>query len=167
VCYNLAVLTGDSEALEVSYETREAQVTGFSNDGNTVTLTFQGENPGEVTQSEYTVRFAGTEAYAVVHVASVDNGVVIEDVDFDAQIAELEAYEPDFEEADIDLPEGTYIEDGELVVTEDAPEAMADVLVESGFAESELSRDVANDANDANDAAGDAGNGDANADARE
>ncbi len=86
------------------------------------------------------MRFAGTESYAVVHVVPEDNGVVIEDVDYDAQAAELGEYEPSFKEGDIALPEGTYLEDGEIVVAEDAPEAVQEPLVESGFAESEMSR---------------------------
>lgn len=61
-------------------------------------------------------------------------------MDYDAQIAELAAYSPGFTDEDISLPEGTYLDDGELVVDDDAPEVVQDVLVDSGFAESEMSR---------------------------
>ncbi len=137
VAYN--VPAGDGEGEEPQHETRQAEVTDFANDGAAVSLTFKGEGP-DASVDAYTVRFAGTEAYAVVHVAPKDNGVVIEAVDYNAQVAELGEYEPSFSEKDIALPEGTHLEDGELVVAEDAPEAVRESLVESGFAESEMSR---------------------------
>ena len=135
VGYNAPVEAAEGE--EPQYETRQAEVTDFSNDAGTVALTFKGEAG---TVDTYTVRFAGTESYAVVHVVPGDNGVVVEDVDYDALVAELSEYEPSFTEEDISLPEGTHLEDGELVVEEDAPEAVQEALVESGFAEGEMSR---------------------------
>ena len=137
VSYNVPVDVAEGE--EPQHETRQAEVTDFANDGAAVNLTFKGEGP-DASVDAYTVRFAGTEAYAVVHVAPKDNGVVIEAVDYNAQVAELGEYEPSFSEKDIALPEGTRLEDGELVVTEDAPEAVQEALLESGFAESEMSR---------------------------
>ncbi len=88
----------------------------------------------------------------MVHVVPEDNGVVIEDVDYDAQVAELGEYKAGFSEGDIALPEGTYLEDGEIVVTEDAPEAVQETLLDSGFAEAEMSRadDGGNADNNAN-----------------
>ncbi len=47
-----------------------------------------------------------------------------------------------FTAADVALPEGTYIEDGQLIVTEDAPDVIQEVLVESGIAEEEATRDA-------------------------
>ena len=140
VAYN--VPAGDGEVEEPQYETRQAEVTDFNNDDGTIALTFKGEAGAADT---YTVRFAGTESYAVVHVAPADNGVVVEGVDYDALVAELSEYEPSFTEEDISLPEGTHLEDGELVVEEDAPEAVQEALVESGFAEGEMSRADADD----------------------
>ena len=143
VGYNAPVEAAEGE--EPQYETRRAEVTDFSNDAGTVALTFKGEAGAADT---YTVRFAGTESYAVVHVAPADNGVVVENVDYDALVAELSEYEPSFTEEDISLPEGTHLEDGELVVEEDAPEAVQEALVESGFAEGEMSRADADDKSD-------------------
>jgi hypothetical protein len=89
VSYNVPVDVAEGE--EPRYETRQAEVTDFANDGAAVSLTFKGEGP-DASVDAYTVRFAGTESYAVVHVVPEDNGVVIEDVDYDAQVAELVYY---------------------------------------------------------------------------
>ena len=138
VSYNVPVDVAEGE--EPQHETLQAEVTDFGNDG-AVRLTFKGEGrDSNTSENTYTVRFAGTDAYAVVRVAPTDNGVVIEDVDFDAQVAELGEYKPGFSVEDIALPEGTYLEDGELIVTEDAPEAVQESLLDSGFAEAEMSR---------------------------
>lgn len=118
---------------ETAVEMRMGEVTDFENDGEAVTLTFQVEAVETDTRA-YTVRFAGTDAYAVVQAMPVQEEVVVEDVDFDAQIAELANYKPDFKEEDLPLPEGTFIEDGELVVTEDADKVVQSTLVGSGYA---------------------------------
>ena len=151
VSYEVELEVADGE--EPAFETRQAQVTGFANDGMAVTLTFQGEPTGGLDFGPYTVRFQGMPYYAMVQVnrASGDGAqvtsdpsdVVIEDVDYDAQIAELAEYKPDFADEDIALPEGIYFEDGEVVVTEDASEVVRETLVDMGMAEEEeMSRAV-------------------------
>ena len=129
-------------------ETRQAQVNDVAAGSDGVKISFQGEGAPELT---YTVRFAGTDSYAVVQVDPADNGVTIEGADLKAQQAELAEYKPGFEEKDIALPEGTRLEDGELVVAADAPEAVQEALLGSGSAESELSRGADGNSSDPED----------------
>ena len=135
---------GESEVVqtetEFTYETHEAKVTNFANNDGVIDLSFQAEEPGAALTWTYTIRFAGTEAYAVVQTSPNAEDVTIEDVNYDEQVAELSKYTPDFDEQDLALPAGTYIEDGEVIVTEDASEVVQETLLDSGYAESEMSR---------------------------
>jgi hypothetical protein len=153
VAYSVPTLPEDGE--EPVLEMREAEVTSFSNDNGEIALSFKAEESGPLLSWTYTVNFAGTRYYALVQTSPAPNDIVLEEVDYDAQIAELQAYKPDFTEKDISLPEGTYIEDGTLMVSDDAPEIVQETLVESGFAEQEMSRADVNPGNSGG-AAGDA-----------
>lgn len=157
VAYSVSVLPEGGE--EPVLEVREAEVTGFSNNNGEISLSFQAEEPGPVLSWTFTVNFVGTQAYALVQTSPAPNDIVIEEVDYDAQIAELLAYKPDFTEEDISLPEGTYFEDGTLMVSDDAPQVVQDTLVESGFAEQEMSRAEAAPGNDGSADGGNASNG--------
>ena len=151
VC-NLPVATEGDEApaedeeIEPTFETQPCEILDFSNDNGTITITFKGV-AGSLNSCTYTVRFAGTDAYAVVNAAVAQDDVVIEDVDYDAEVAALADYQPDFEPEEISLPEGVSIEDGEVVVADDAPDVVKDVIgddIATSDDEEEMSRDGEN-----------------------
>jgi hypothetical protein len=147
ISYICPVIKGEGDDTQVEDEVHFAEVTAFENNGGEISLSFKGEQAEGDFDTSYTVRFAGTDSYAVINPIAEDNGIVIESVDFEAQIKELEAYDPDFEEKDLSLPEGTYIEDGTLVVTDEADDVVSDVLVGTGVAEEEMDRADPADAN--------------------
>ena len=138
VCYN--VLSSNEDGMTAS-EVRTAEVIGFANNGDSIELTFA--NQSEDATDTYTIHFANSDNYAVVAIAPVANDFEVTAVDYEGEIAEeLENVDLGFAKEDVALPEGTYIYEGQLVVTDAAPEVVQEVLVGSGIAEQELSRDV-------------------------
>ena len=140
ICYH-EVSSGEDGM--VSDQIREAKVVGFANNGDSIELSFADPSGDGLTSDIYTVRFVNTDRYTVVAILQAANDFEVTAVDYEGQIAEeLQNVDIGFTTEDVALPEGTYIEEGQLVVTEDAPDVVQEVLVESGIAESELSRDI-------------------------
>ena len=111
---------------------------GFANDGKSIELSFRDPSGNGAATDLYTVHFANSDNYAIAAISKTSNGFEVTAVDYGAEIAkELESVDVGFTAADVALPEGTYIENGKLVATDDAPKAVQDVLVESGIAEQE------------------------------
>ena len=145
-------------------EVRQAEVTAFANNGDSIELSFVDPSGDDSTVDTYTVHFANSDNIAVVVIAEESNDFEMAAIDYDAKVSEeLENVDIGFTAEDVALPEGTYIEDGQLIVTDEAPEVVQDVLVDSGIAEGELSRDNPTDDSDKGEGqdSGNGGSGDA------
>lgn len=152
----------NEEGTGLIFETREAEVTDFAQkEDGSIELTFVGESLDDLVMSVYTIHFETISGYAMAVVVPADNGVEVEEVDYEAAAAEVaDTYEPSFSEEDISLPEGTFMDDGDLFVTDAAPDVVQEVLVGSGIAEEEMARVPGEEDEDEEEAenAADAGN---------
>ena len=141
VCYNLTGAT-DNRGQPVNV-TQEVGITSFTNRDGTVELSFEDPTARQLSARTYTIRFENSSAYVIVDTYPVGNGFVPDAVDYEAERA-ADGEGLDINE-DVALPEGTYIEDGQLYVTDEAPALVQDVLLTSGIAEEEMSRSVGNE----------------------
>ncbi len=85
VCYNV-ILSGDDGT--TTSEVREAEVTGLTNNGDSIELSFTLSSGNDQAPDTYTVHFANTDRYAVVVVAQKANDFEVTAVDYEGQIAE-------------------------------------------------------------------------------
>ncbi|MBO7710120.1 MAG: hypothetical protein J6S83_06605, partial [Lachnospiraceae bacterium] len=113
VCYNLTDAT-DKRGRPVNV-TQEVGITSFTNNSGTIELTFEDPTARQLSARTYTIRFENSSAYVIVDTFPVGNGFVPDAVDYEAERA-ADGEGLDINE-DVALPEGTYIEDGQLYVT--------------------------------------------------
>ena len=146
VVYNAPLGEGEAKAEgeELKTEERIAPIASFSNDGSTITVSFANADAQQFETTYYTIAIDSLSSCAVVHASFPTQEVAA--VDEQAQLAELEEYKPDFSKSDVQPPEGVEISGGQITITADAPEVVADALEgDPALAEGEMSRDAASD----------------------
>ncbi len=125
----------DSDEL---YEDREAPITDYANEDGAVTLSFTNpEVEEEFSPAFFDIVIERLGSHVEVYPEYEEPELVT--VDYDAQLEDIQ-YEPSFSEEDIALPEGVEIYDGNVVVTDEASEAVVDALEDDPSVEMELSR---------------------------